>query len=191
MYKRQNEDLTVSIVESKRPEEMQTRAGTVAERIMNRLQTSKYPMTRTDLNADPLVGGSIAAIKKTLQRLENRGVLEVTERPSPKGPVKLYSALRAWGESVKGGQASQTPCNDSKTRGDTRAGTSTCPPIPEAAGETRGDNSGPESKCPPTESSAGAGSDPEETLSLHPRAREERPADQIARLSDEAWNVWD
>lgn len=187
----QNEDLTVSIVESKRPEEMQTRAGTVAERIMNRLQTSKYPMTRTDLNADPLVGGSIAAIKKTLQRLENRGVLEVTERPSPKGPVKLYSALRAWGESVKGGQTSQTPCNDSKTRGDTSAGTSTCPPTQQPAVKTRGDNSKAESKCPPTESSAGAGSDPGETLSLYPRAREERSVDELAKLNDEAWKAWD
>ena len=58
----QNDDLTVSLVESKRAEEMQTRAGSVAERIMNRLTKNDW-VTRQDLNADPLVGGSVSAIK--------------------------------------------------------------------------------------------------------------------------------
>ena len=59
----QHEDLTVSLVEAKKPDEMQTRAGTVAERIMNRLQTSEEWFTRVQLNGDPLVGGSYATRK--------------------------------------------------------------------------------------------------------------------------------
>ena len=105
----QQDDLTVSIQEIKKKEEVQTKAGTVAERIMNRLQTHDGWMSRTELNADPLVGGSVAAIKKTLQRLENRGVVEILEKPTPNGPQKLYRALRAHGESNKGGQPQSPP----------------------------------------------------------------------------------
>jgi ribosomal protein S25 len=189
----QNEDLTVSLVEAKKPEEMQTRAGTVAERIMNRLQTNKQPMSRLDLNADPLVGGSVAAIRKTLQRLENRGVLEVIERSSSKGgrPEKLYSALRAWGESGQEEFSKQNPCNDKDEQWDTRAGTSGCPIDEPETAKPEWDTPPPKSECPIEESSAGAGSDPEETVSLYPRAGEERSADEIAKLNDDAWNAWD
>ena len=171
---------------------MQTRAGTVAERIMNRLQTSKQPMSRADLNADPLVGGSVAAIKKTLQRLENRGVVEVEERPNPKGsPTKLYSALRAWGESVKGGRSTEIPCSDSNSRGDTEAGTSSCPLSSQKPDATKGDTPPPKSECPSSELSAGAGSDPEETVSLYPRAGEERSPEEMRALNNAAWNEFD
>ena len=148
----QNEDLTVSLVEAKRPEEMQTRAGTVAERIMNRLQTSKQPLSRLDLNADPLVGGSVAAIKKTLQRLENRGVVEVTERTShTNAPEKLYSAItiRLWGESIRRRTEDENPVEHSISKGDTEAGTSSCPPPLSTASETEGDTPLFWKTCPP------------------------------------------
>ena len=119
----QQDDLTVSIQEIKKKEEVQTKAGTVAERIMNRLQTHDGWMSRTELNSDPLVGGSVAAIRKTLQRLENRGVLETIEKPSPQGSsVKLYRALRAHGESKEMGQPQKSHCNDSVLRWDTPRG---------------------------------------------------------------------
>lgn len=190
----QLEDLTVEIKEVRRKEEIQTKAGSVADKIMARLQTSGKPMSRSDLNADPLVGGSIAAIKKSLQRLENRGVLEVTERSTPRGPQKLYSALRAWGESSKGGQGKENPCNDSNLTGDTgtfNSKESQSVPSTSLNGGTTSKKAAPGKKCPPTESSAGAGSDPGETLSLYPRAREERSVDELAKLNDEAWNAWD
>ena len=122
----QMDDLTVEIKEIKKKEEVQTKAGTVAERIMNRLQTHQGWMSRTELNSDPLVGGSVAAIKKTLQRLENRGVVETKEEKTEAGgkPTKSYRALRAHGESNTGGQPQKSPCNDSVSQGDTGASTS-------------------------------------------------------------------
>jgi len=189
----QNDDLTVSLVEAKKPKEVQTRAGTVAERIMNRLQTSKQPLSRHDLNADPLVGGSVAAIQKTLQRLENRGVVEVTERSSQKGgkPEKFYSALRAWGESVRRRTSDETPCNDRDEQLDTLAGTETCPVAPTEGSHEEVDNSSKKPECPVAEPSAGAGSDPEGTQDLCPRARDDRSPEEMRALNNAAWNEFD
>jgi hypothetical protein len=148
----QLDDLTVSIQEVKKKEEVQTKAGTVAERIMNRLQTHDGWMSRTELNSDPLVGGSVSAIKKTLQRLENRGVVEVSEKPSKQGkPTKLYRALRAHahGESNKGGQPLESPLPNSISRGDTSnvtsASSTECPPSDLSTGAV----SEPADNCPP------------------------------------------
>jgi len=192
----QMDDLTVQIKEVRRKEEVQTKAGSVADKIMVRLQTSGKPMSRSDLNADVVVEGSAAAIRKSLQRLENRGVVEVTERSSGSGgkPEKYYSALRAWGESKTMGQHTQTPCNDRNEEWDTRSeGTGTSQAVPFSPGRngTLSKKAKPAKECPIAESSAGAGSDPVGTQDLYPHAREQRSADEIAKLNDEAWNVWD
>ena len=150
-----NDDLTVSLVESKRAEEMQTRAGSVAERIMNRLQTKNEWVTRQELNADPLVGGSVSAIQKTLQRLENRGVLEVEMKEGR----KIYRALRSTrGESVWGGQVQSNPDDDSKVGVD---------------------NSSESEGCPPPDLSPGAASEDARTMSTSPRVRTEEETDGV------------
>ena len=166
----QNEDLTVSLVEAKKSEELQTRAGSVADRIMNRLQTRQDWMSREELNGDPLVGGSVEAIKKTLQRLENRGVLETKKHPVPGkgGFIKLYKTLshtRAQGESQEGGQVPEIPVVDSDQLGDTCS---------------------PEDSCPPDKSSTGAASEDSGTMSPSPRARTD---DETNNAID--WDIWD
>jgi hypothetical protein len=114
----QSDDLTIHVKEVARPEETQTKAGSIGERVMNRLMTSEAWMSRSDLNSDPLVGGSVSAVKKTLQRLEARGVVEVKEEKSTQGlPVKLYRVLLAQGES---GQVSHVPQTSSKNKGSER-----------------------------------------------------------------------
>ena len=159
----QNDDLTVSLVEAKKAEELQTRAGSVAERIMNRLQTTDEWVTRQDLNADPLVGGSVSAIQKTLQRLENRGVVEVETKEGR----KLYRALRSSprGEIIEGGQVHSNPDDDSKTGVDTVS---------------------PEEECPPPDLSTGAASEAEQTMSTSPRARSEEELD--GTLDPKQWD---
>jgi hypothetical protein len=197
MIQTQNEDLTVSIVEAKKPEEMQTRAGTVAERIMNRLQTHQGWMTRSDMNSDPLINGSVAAIKKTLQRLQNRGLLVVMERPSPKGcPTKLYKALssRAQGGSKEVSPLGENPYYDRNLMGDSTPGAQKCPPPPVEVDDSVGDNSPLEHGCPPWKVSVDAGSDPEGTDSVCSRAREEsveRSREELRRMSDDAGKLWE
>ena len=170
----QEEDLTVSLVEAKKNEEMQTRAGSIGERIMHRLQTKDEWVSRMDLNSDPLVGGKTDAIKKTLQRLENRGVVEVKEEHNPAGgsPTKFYRALRvrAQGESIEGGQQGQNPVGNSRRWGDTK---------PSAE------------KCPPSVLSTGAASQKNSNPSPHIRARgeDERTQDEVnATINQRDWD---
>jgi len=165
----QNEDLTVSLVEAKKSEELQTRAGSVADRIMNRLQTRQDWMSREELNGDPLVGGSVEAIRKTLQRLQNRGVVEVMEKTGAKGrPTKFFRTLshtRAHGESQEVGQVPENPVADNDPKWDTRSS---------------------DQGCPIKESSTGAASADVGTLSRSPRARTD---DEVNDAIDQS--AWD
>ena len=189
----QEDDLTVTLQEISKPEEMQTRAGTVAERIMNRLLTAKRPMTRAELNADPLVGGSVAAIKKTLQRLVSRGVVEVVEakqRSSHAGGKKelAYQSLR--GGSQKVSRTVEIPSAGTDLQRDTHLISEGCPvdgcDPPYGERDTLPENE----ECPIKEPCAGAGSEPEETVSLSPHARERSEA-ELNALRDAAWSEWD
>ena len=97
---------------------------------MNRLQTKDECVSRQELNSDPLVGGSVAAIQETLQRLENRGVIEVMEKPSPQGrPTKLYRAIRVrtCGGCVLTGQDPLNPVVDKEEKLDTNFELEGCP----------------------------------------------------------------
>jgi hypothetical protein len=173
---------------------MQTRAGTVAERIVNRLVTARRPMTRKELNADPLVGGSIGAIKKTLQRLVNRGIVEVveaTQRSSCKGGKKelAYQALR--GESSDVSRSSKNPSAGTDHERDTPIVDSSCPIQDSEAGSHERDKSPGTNECPIEEPSAEQGSGAKGTEDLCPRARGQRSTDELERLNDEAWKTWD
>ena len=52
----------------------------VIDRVLQRLRVA-YPAgkTREELNGDTVCGGSVAAIRKALQRLEKRGLIRVSE----------------------------------------------------------------------------------------------------------------
>jgi len=76
----QRDDLTCEVVEWQKPDAIQTRAGSLIEKILQRLLVAGKPMSRTELCADQLVGGSVAAVRKTLQRMVNRGVIKIAEK---------------------------------------------------------------------------------------------------------------
>jgi len=190
----QNEDLTVSLVEARKLEELQTRAGTVAERIMNRLQTKNEWLSRQQLNADPLVGGNVSAIRKALQRLVNRGVLEVRAlQQLKKGSPELeYRALLVRGGFKEVSHLPQTPCNNSLSKWDSPTKDEKCPTKKSEPGASKWDTSSEKQECPTKESSADAGSDPSGTLSHSPRAREaERTSEEVQGALDKAHEMWD
>ncbi|MFZ9656639.1 MAG: AAA family ATPase, partial [Limnohabitans sp.] len=71
----------------------------ITDRVLQRLRVV-YPAgkTREELNADPICGGSVTAIRKSLQRLEKRGLIQSLDGPSASGkrggtPTKLYVAV--------------------------------------------------------------------------------------------------
>jgi hypothetical protein len=91
------------------------------DRVLQRLRVV-YPNTRTrgDLNADPLCGGSVAAVRKSLQRLLKRGLIEILsseERTNQKGSPEHH--FRAVLSSSRGEVvfSSPTKANPSDTKG--------------------------------------------------------------------------
>ena len=179
----QNDDFTLSIAEVSKPEEMQTRAGTQAEKILNRLLTSDRAMSLKDLNADRLVGGSVAANSKTIQRMKNRGLI-VVERTDASGcgrPEEFYApAGSPRGESGVSSLSSQTPSAGTDYKQDTQPEVDKCPVYEtgslERTPDSKLDTCPTEPECPVYKPSDANGFDPDETAAARPHAREERDA---------------
>jgi hypothetical protein len=59
----------------------ETGPSAITDRVLARLRVC-YPeaRTRAELNADPIVGGRVTAIRKALQRLEKRGLIRVADK---------------------------------------------------------------------------------------------------------------
>jgi hypothetical protein len=117
---RQEADLTFTLADwTPEVDPTETAPSGVTDRVLQRLRVV-YPdgKTREDLNADALCGGSVAGIRKSLQRLEKRGLIQVvgTRKDSPKGgrPSNVYQAVVALsrGEGGKGCLIDQKPCPD-------------------------------------------------------------------------------
>jgi len=95
---KQEGDLTFSLADWT-PEVDPTNAAPsgVTDRVLQRLRIV-HPATRTrrDLDADPLCGGSTGAVRKSLQRLLKRGLIEIaTQQHTEKGgkPENAYRAV--------------------------------------------------------------------------------------------------
>ena len=89
---RQKEDLTFSLQDLPPVDDVDSASpASIIDRVLQRLRTKGVPMTKAELNADPLLGGSVSAIAKSLQRLADRGlVVAEGDRSS-----KRYSAVLA------------------------------------------------------------------------------------------------
>jgi hypothetical protein len=70
----------------------------ITDKILQRMR-SVHPETRSkyDLLYDPLIGGKTGTIRKSLQRLEKRGLIEFVEETKE---GKKYKAILARGEAV-------------------------------------------------------------------------------------------
>jgi hypothetical protein len=75
---RQKEDLTFSLQDLPPVDGVDSASpASIIDRVLQRLRTKGVPMTKAELNADPLLGGSVSAISKSLQRLVDRGLVVV------------------------------------------------------------------------------------------------------------------
>lgn len=88
----------------------------ITDRVLARLRVI-YPeaRTRADLNADPIVGGRVSAVRKALQRLEKRGLIEISTETHPKTggkPVQHYRAVLSSSRVVvgRGCPIGEKPC---------------------------------------------------------------------------------
>ena len=98
---KQLSDLSFELKDYK-PKVENSSPASIIDRILEKLRTV-YPETRSriDLNADPLIGGNVTAIRKSLERLVDRGLIQVWEqKPSVNGgrPINYYKAILVRGD---------------------------------------------------------------------------------------------
>jgi hypothetical protein len=88
-------DLTFSLADYVELDTDSASPASIVDRVLQRLRAA-YPrsLSRSDLAADALCGGSVAAIGKALQRLSSRGLVEVVGQTSTGArPSNLYQAV--------------------------------------------------------------------------------------------------
>jgi hypothetical protein len=171
----------------------------ITDRVLQRLRViHPRTATRSDLNSDPIVGGNVAGIRKSLQRLEKRGLIEVVEAVSNKSggkPTHHFKAVLACGALRESVPVGQTPSagTDKQWDGATEK--------KEVSHSSGGDISSPEingtpsekpSASPIAESCDTKGSTQMGRSEQYPRAREEeRTSDELGASRDQAWGMWD
>ena len=191
---RQEADLSFTLADwTPEVDPNETAPSGITDRVLQRLRVV-YPAskTREELNADALCGGSVAAIRKSLQRLQKRGLIHVLEtKGNDKGgrPANVYQAVVALsrGEGGKGGLIDQTTCSSNESAMGQEVDLESKCPTTEVAG-TLSVESG---ACPSADSLQGSGSEQVDTCGMYPPVREGRTVselDQIKQASAEAWN---
>lgn len=88
---RQQADLTFELKDLPVDTTGEEGPASIVDRVLQRLRTRGLPMTRKELNADPVVGGSVEGIRKALERLEDRGLVTSQGKAS----YKQFSAVLA------------------------------------------------------------------------------------------------
>ena len=153
----------------------------IIDRVLHRLRVV-HPgeRTRADLNADPLVGGKVEAIRKSLQRLEKRGLVEV--KHSPKG--NIYKAVLARGEVVDSRPNLVKASNEEGSGAGQTPGTEPSCLTPEIKDPVP-------PLCPKPDPGGDEGSAINGTFGKYPRAREERTIAEMQALKEAAFKLWD
>jgi len=197
---RMESDLTFSISDAT-PEidETKTTPDAIIDRVLMKIRTI-YPrtITRSELNVDSLVGGNVEGIRKSLQRLEKRGLISAVTAPGTKREKSYQAVLsRARGEGTKPVPSDNNPSPGTDLTWDkgwdNPPKSQTCP-----TSEVKWDNT-PETapvppSCPTPEASGGAESGSVGQSGEYPPAREaesERTREELDTLSTNAWNQWD
>ena len=176
-------DLTFSLADYVETEGSEGPA-TVVDRVLQRLR-AVYPraLTRSDLAADALCGGSVTAIKKATQRLVSRGlVAAVYEAPEKTS----YQAITSREKT----QNTCPPLAEALVRLESEGGQALelSPPVPpiDQQGGQQGDNL---TTCPPLKTSDTNGSAQGGQL-LEVSPRQERSNDELERMMQEAADFW-
>ena len=199
---RQESDLTFSIADfTAEIDSTNTSPSGISERVLSRVRAI-YPrsISRTELNADPIVGGNVAAIRKSLQRWVNRGLITTQEEavPGKKGGKArvLYTAVvaqpphaRVRGEVEKSVPFREEPSDGAASAMGQAMGQQ--PKLEEVSHspKSNGTLSEKEAECPIAKAPDTKGSASMGQSDQYPRAR--RSFEEIDRLMREAGSKWD
>lgn len=196
---RLEDDLTFSLADYAETDAETSNPASVVDRVLQRLRAA-HPrsLSRQQLAADPLCGGSVTAIKKAIQRLVSRGLVEVSSStPNKKGsPTNFYLAVLSRDMCVNMCPPKEKPSVGLESKGGQPISVSPLVPPkngllepevskPSSGRGTKGDTPAP---CPPlkvsdTKGSALGG----HILDISPR--EERSSEDLKQLLDAA--DWD
>jgi hypothetical protein len=180
-------DLTFSLTDYVEEAAETGNPASVVDRVLQRIRAA-YPrsITRSDLAADPLCGGSVAGIRKATQRLVSRGLIRVAEeRPSKGGgsPMPAYQAV----------VSREKPLNSCPTGAKTSLELESTAGQPEKVSSCSS-NAAPQldspQPCPAVLSSDTNGSAPD-GHDLEGSPRGERSPEELDQLMEEAARLWD
>jgi hypothetical protein len=196
------DDLTFSLADYVETDVESANPASVVDRVLQRLRAA-YPraLAVTDLAADPLCGGKVAAIRKSLQRLLSRGLIEiggVGESGNAGRPSNQYVALLSRDMPHKGGvlntkssagQGNQMgqPSGVSYLEDEDLGGIGA---TGADGAETPGSNWDNPTPCPIQEPSDQQGSAPIGQV-LHVSPCKDRTATELAALLRNATEAWD
>jgi len=185
-------DLTFSLADYMEVDTENAGPASVVDRVLQRVR-AVYPrsVSRSDLAADPLCGGSVAGIRKALQRLISRGLIEVAEnRPSKGGgsPTAFYRAITSREKSINVCPTGEEPSQGLESTVGQPSDVSHCSDAVGAEPGSQWDNTLP---CPTanpshTNESAPVG----QVLDVSPKG-DERTAAELEQLMQEAARLWD
>nr|BAR22905.1 bifunctional DNA primase/polymerase [uncultured Mediterranean phage uvMED]BAR22925.1 bifunctional DNA primase/polymerase [uncultured Mediterranean phage uvMED]BAR39146.1 bifunctional DNA primase/polymerase [uncultured Mediterranean phage uvMED] len=199
---RQESDLTFSIADfTAEIDSTDTSPSGITDRVLSRVRAI-YPrsISRTELNADPIVGGNVTAIRKALQRWVGRGLITTHEAAVPgqkggKAPL-LYTAVveqpphtRVRGEVEDSVPLGEKPCDDAVFAMGQAMGQQPKSEEVSHSPESNGTVSEKEAGCPIAKASDTKGSAPMGQSDQYPRAR--RSFAEIDQLMREAGSKWD
>ena len=162
--------------------------------------------TRQELNTDPLIGGNVAGIRKSLQRLEKRGLIESVDLPPTKkggAPEKVYKAVLSPSTHTLSRGGAENPSHWEHFPSAAREEQwDTCPKnedvshcssaLERGTTEAMGHPPADKGECPIANPSPGQGSASNGTVSEYSRAyaREDRCAEELQAAADSAWDMW-
>jgi len=160
--------------------------ASIVDRVLQRLRAA-HPraITQSELAADPLCGGSVTAIKKALQRLVSRGLVDITGKQAGQGAkaANLYQAILSRDTLLSSSPFSPKP---SAGAGSKWGQPKSVSPF-SGTREQKGDNPTP---CPHLDPASPKGSAQKgQVLQVPPR--EERTAAEIQQLVKQAKEHWD
>jgi hypothetical protein len=183
-------DLTFSLADYVELDVESASPASIVDRVLQRLRAA-HPraLSRQDLAADPLCGGSVSAIQKATQRLLSRGLLEMAgTSPNPSGgsPLVLFQAVLSRGECQKVCPTEAKPLVGlENTVGQPPDVSNSCPTGAEQL-DKQLDTPTP---CPTVKSSHTNGSAPVgHVLDVSPRA--ERSDEELEALKGAAMDTW-
>ena len=195
-------DLTFSLADYVELDGDSASPASVVDRVLQRLR-SVYPraLTRSDLASDPLCGGSVAAIRKALQRLVSRGLVVPKEAPRTRGSgsaPNMYLAVLSRDMCVnmcpsreKPSEGLESQVGQGKRVSQLKKGSFVSPGTSEKVAVANERNKGDTpTTCPTKETSDTKGfGQMGQDLDISPR--EKRSPEELRRLMDTASQAWD